>query len=181
MTNQQIINWLKTNIGADVQRAIADTNEQLFTPEIMIGMAMRETGLKVMELLNEGHTVPEIYSLIKGDYSKRLTDKEPIYHGYGLWQIDIGSFPEFVKSGDWIEPYQCCLKALTILNANKHYLLTRFPGLAENSDSFLMEIIASYNTGAGSESKAIAAGSDVDSRTFNQDYSNSVLDFAAMV
>jgi hypothetical protein len=175
MTNQQIINWLKINIGSDVQRAITDTNEQLFTFEIMIGMAIRETGLKVMELLNEGHKVPEIYSLIKGDYSKRPTDKEPIYHGYGLWQCDIGSFPNFVASGKWQIPYDSCIQALQILKDNKRYMLTKY------ADITLQEVIASYNCGVGNEEKTIAFQKDVDARTFNQNYSNSVLDFAAMV
>jgi hypothetical protein len=175
MTNQQIIDWLKTNIGADVQRAIADTNEQLFTPEIMIGMAMRETGLLIMNLINAGLNPPGIWERIKGDYSQRPGETIKQFHGFGLWQIDKHSFPDFVNSGNWSDPYKCCKQAISILNNNRAYLQAKFGTVTVN------QVIASYNCGEGNESRVIASQQDVDSRTFNHDYSKSVIEFSYMV
>jgi hypothetical protein len=180
MTEQAIITWLKNNVGAAIQQAITDTGEQLISADTLVGMAMRETGLKVMNLLGAGHTAPGLFTLIQGDWGKRATDARERYHGYGLWQIDVASYPDFVNSGDWKDPYKCCVKAIEVLNEKKKYLLERFPGLDSNPENFLMEIVAAYNCGQGAEAMAIHLQKDVDARTFNNDYANEVFRFSGI-
>jgi hypothetical protein len=178
MTESAMIKWINNNVGSDIDKAISDTKEVFFAKDVLIGMAYRETGLKLMELLNLGNKVPSIFSLVRGDYSKRSKDASAMYHGYGLWQVDIDSFPDFVRSGDWKTPYKCCVKALEILNGNKKYLSGKFPALSEND--LLINSIAAYNCGIGNQSKTIQNKQDTDTRTFNHDYSKEVMRFSAI-
>ena len=180
MTNTQILNWIKTNNGPAIRQAIADTPNCIYTEDWLAAINMRETGIKIMTLLNGGLSVQSINEQMKGDYSERPGDKMPTFHGFGYWQIDVASFPDFVQSGDWKDPYKCCLKAISILDFNKAVLLFRFPGLAANQEMFEMEITASYNCGAGGESLEIHLQKDVDSRTFDNDYANSVFEYRTL-
>lgn len=179
MTNTDLIKWIKTNLGPAIQQALKDY-PSVITESILGGMAMRETGLKVMELLKAGNTYPNLDILVKGDYGQRSTDTQKIYHGYGYWQIDIASFPDFIKSGDWADPYKCCIQALHILELNKAYLLKQFPMIDSNHEQFLRDLVASYNCGQGGEAIVIRHGEDVDARTFGHDYSKAVWGFKAI-
>jgi hypothetical protein len=180
MTNTQILSWIKTNLGQSIRKAIADTPGCIYTEDWLAAIAMRETGLKIMKLVEAGNTFPNINRLVKGDFSKRPGDPSEMFHGYGYWQIDIGSFPDFIQSNDWQDPYKCCLKAISILDTNKAYLLKKYPGLPLNNPIFEMELTASYNCGLGNEAIAIHKQEDVDARTFDNDYSNAVFEYRTL-
>jgi hypothetical protein len=102
--------------GSD-RRGQEEKSGLLYTPDWLAGIAYRETGGLINKYGNVG-TKPEImHTIMRGDFSKRTGEKEASFHGYGYWQIDIGSFPEFVKSGDWKDPLKCCIKAIDVLES----------------------------------------------------------------
>ena len=178
MTNTQTLQWIKTNVGPAIDQAIGDSGTTVFTEDILAAIHMRETGDKVILLLQEGHTVPGIFSLLKGDYSQRPGEAQASYHGYGGWPSDIGSFPDFIASGDWQDPYRCCLKAIEVLTGDMNYLKTHYPFAQIKTDADLLQAtIAAYNCGAGEERKILNQGLYFDAATYQHNYSAQVLQF----
>lgn len=178
MTSNDIIQWIKTNVGPAICQAVADSGTTVFNETVMGGIHRQETGIKLMQLLGAGHTVPEIFSQLKGDYSQRPGEAAPGYHGFGGWQIDIGSFPDFIASGDWQDPYKCCLKAISVLTGDMEYLKSHFPFAQIKTDADLLQAtIASYNCGAGKERSILNQGLDIDAATFGHNYSALVLGY----
>ena len=168
MTEKTTLKWVKDNLSAIIKKSIADSKTN-YTEEILAGMCMRETGILIMRY----PTIPfvNVCQVMKGDYGQRQKDKEKIYHGFSFWQIDIDSFPDFVKSGDWKDPYKSCMKAISVLEGKRKYLATK-------SITDLRAIIAAYNCGEGNVTKAIKAGKDCDTYTYNKDYSKEVVRFS---
>src|SRR5205814_5154441 len=116
-----------------------------------------------------------IASLMKGDYGQRNGDSEKRYHGYSFWQIDIGSYPEFIRSGDWKDPFKSAVKAVSVLEEKRKYFDEKMPGLKD--DKLNRAITAAYNCGQGNVFKALINFKDVDAYTFNHDYSKEVWRF----
>lgn len=174
MTETQTLQWIKTNLGSIIHLALQNSKPIPFTSSILAGMAMRETGIKIMK--NHDKTFQQVCELMKGDYGQRRGELVESYHGFGFWQIDIGSYPEFVKSGDWKDPYKCCLKAIKVLEEKRTYIASMINPISE--PDLIRASIAGYNCGQGNTVKAIKLGMDVDRYTFNKDYSREVLRFA---
>ncbi|MGK3945571.1 hypothetical protein ABK046_45420, partial [Streptomyces caeruleatus] len=93
--------------------AIADSGTTLYTEDWLAAMAMREVNFLIAR--HAAKPLAEVAKLMRGDYSQRTGETKPQYHGYGFWQIDTGSFPDFISSGDWQDPYKCCMKAISVL------------------------------------------------------------------
>lgn len=167
MTEKQILLWIRDNLGAIISKAIFSTP---YSEHILAGMCMRETGILIPKKIGLGE-LDYVSAQMLGDYGKRKNDTEKKYHGFGFWQIDIDSFPEFVASGDWKDPYKCCLKAVSILEGKRKWL-------AQKNITEDRAIIAAYNCGEGNVWKAIKKGFDVDAYTYNKDYSKEVMRFA---
>lgn len=166
MTEKQILQWIKTNLSEIISRAVADSKTDI--PEsVLAAMAMREVNNKILKYADMPFDA--VCKLMKGDYGQRDGEKEKSYHGFGFWQIDIGSFPDFIKSNDWEDPYKCCLKAVSVLEGKRKYLVSKL-GSVE-----IRAVIASYNCGEGNVYKAIKGGKDIDLYTHNHDYSKEVL------
>jgi hypothetical protein len=173
MTTREILIWIHVNLRPFIDRAIDQAKQKnpglLYTPEWLVGMTYRETGGLINKYGRVG-TKPEIiHSLMRGDFSKRPGEKEASYHGYGYMQIDIGSFPEFVKSGDWKDPFKTYLKAISVLDGKLQYIEQHFPRLG--GDDLHRAITAAYNCGEGNVVKVLTAGNDIDSRTADHNYS----------
>ena len=166
MTEKQILQWIKTNLSPIIDKAITDSGDVIYTTDLLAAMAMREVNF----LIARNHTKPfhVVCELMKGDYGQRPGEKQKSYHGFGFWQIDTGSFPDFIKSGDWQNPYKCCLKAISVLEGKRKYLTSKLPDVPLNA------IVAAYNCGEGNVYKAIKKGLDVDTYTHNHDYSKEV-------
>lgn len=179
MSEKECIKWIAVNLGEAIRKALTDSKAKnpnlMYTFDWLVAMAYREMGLKIIKLVNKGFSVPDIMNNALGDWSKRPGEKEPQYHGFGFWQIDIGSYPEFVKSGNWKDPYKCCMKAIEVLEEKRLYLQKRFPEL--NPEMLSRAITAAYNCGQGNVAKVLKAGLDIDRRTHGQDYSKEVWRF----
>lgn len=173
MTERQAIFWIKDNLGPLIVKAIAGRPGVIYTEDWLAAMAYRETGILILRY--QGKPLNIIAPLMQGDYGQRPGENENIYHGFGFWQIDKDSFPDFVKSGDWKDAFKSCVNVIKILEEKRIYLQAHFPALT--GDEINRAITASYNCGQGNELKALEEGKDVDVYTFNHDYSAEVWRF----
>lgn len=172
MNELQCLIWIKRNLSAVIAQALIDSNSD-YPESLLAGMAMRETGIIISKYGKSEMLI--VSALTKGDFTKRPKDKEKTYHGFSFWQIDIDSYPDFVKSGHWKDPYKACRKAIEVLDEKKKYILKKFPLILP--DTLLQATIAAYNCGQGNVVKVIAAKKDIDSRTAHGNYSKSVLQY----
>jgi len=109
----------------------------------------------------------------RGDYSQRRGEDSPRYHGYGYFQIDIGSHQGFISTGKWSIP---SLALEYVLNAVLWPAWERFKN--EPAARRLKATIAAYNAGAGNVAKQLKKGTDVDLATTGRNYAADVLDRA---
>jgi hypothetical protein len=176
MTEKQIAFWIRDNLGKYIRQAIADYRkvnpDHIFTEDWMAGIAYREVHNLITRYANQKLKFDVICSLMKGDYGQRPGEKEKSYHGFSFWQIDIGSFPEFIKQGLWKDPYRSCLKAISILDNKRKYIVGKFPNL--KGEALERAVTASFNCGEGNEVKVLTRGLDVDAYTHGKDYSKMV-------
>jgi hypothetical protein len=179
MTERDILKWINTNLGPEIDKAMVQANEKFsdhpYTRDWLAAMAMRETGFKIAEFVKLGKRAELIHTIMRGDYGQRTGEKEKSYHGYGYWQIDVGSYPQFVKSGNWKDPFKTCLMAIEVLEEKRLYLAPKFPNL--QGDGLHRAITAAYNCGQGNVAKVLNEGKDIDARTYNRDYSAEVWRF----
>lgn len=166
MTEKEILGWIKTNLSPIISKAITDSGTDLFTVDLLAAMAMREVNFLIARYANKPLEV--VNKLMKGDYGQRAGDKAKMYHGFSYWQIDIASFPDFINSGDWQDPYKSCLKAISVLEGKRKYLISKLGEVPLNA------IVASYNTGESNVYRSLKNGWDVDKTTHNKDYSKEV-------
>lgn len=170
MTEKQILTWIKTNLSPIIQQAFTETGNTFFTPDLLAAMAMREVNFLIARHANK--PFQQVCNLMKGDYGQRPGDDMKCYHGFSFWQIDIGSFPDFINSGDWQDPLKSCVKAINVLEGKRSYLAARFPDLPP--DKLKKASVAAYNTGEGNVSKSIKLERDVDYTTHQKNYSSEV-------
>jgi hypothetical protein len=182
MTERDILQWINVNLGPTIDRVLVHAGEKFpdhkYTKDWLAAMAMRETGFKIAEFVKLGKKPDVIHTIMRGDYGQRKGEVEKSYHGYGYWQIDIGSYPDFVKSGEWKDPFKTCRKAIAVLEEKRAYLVPKFPNL--QGDSLARAITAAYNCGQGNVAKVLADGLDIDARTYNKDYSREVWRYRAI-
>ncbi|MCK9209273.1 MAG: peptidoglycan-binding protein [Ignavibacteriaceae bacterium] len=162
-TEVNLLAWIKRDLGPYIKKAIAGS---IFTEDWLGAIAARETGFLIIRYVNKGYDLDTITKLMKGDFNNG------IYHGFSFWQIDIRSFPEFINSGKWLDIQASANKAVDVLTGKMKYLKKHEEKLGEYW--FSRAITAAYNCGEGNVEKAILAGKDIDSRTFNKDYSKEV-------
>lgn len=174
MTDQQLSKWINIHLGPIITGALEKSGNIVYPVDLMGAMAQREVGFLISRFVikEPGITVEKLSTLMKGDYSQRPGETEKKYHGFGFWQIDIKSFPDFVASGDWADPIKCCLKAINVLMAKGKYLADKLPGLS--ADQMLRANVAAYNCGEGNVVKAVINHLDIDTYTFSHDYSTAV-------
>lgn len=179
MTEREILSWIKINLGPIIDKALEEAKKKnpdlFYTKDWLAAMVMRETGFLIARYLEKKMKVEVIHSLMKGDYGQRQGEKEKSYHGFGYWQIDIGSYPQFIKSGDWKDPFKTCMKAITVLEEKRMYLEPKFPNV--KGDSLHRAITAAYNCGQGNVQKVLLVGQDIDARTHQHNYSAEVWRF----
>lgn len=186
VTNETVLKWINENLGGIIRKAIIGT---LYSEELLAGIVMREVGTsklakfihnqlkekaeKDFSITPQKWTFDYICKNMKGDWGLRKGELYPRYHGFGFWQIDIGSYPEFIESGKWQDPYECCLQAIKCLQEKEEQLYSYYSYLF-----YKRVIIAAYNCGASRVIKALRENRDIDYYTYNRDYSKSVLEFA---
>lgn len=162
-TEEQLLEWISKNLGLIIRKAI---NNSDYTEDWLGAIAARETGFLIIKYVNKGLDVDEISKIMKGDYRRGR------YNGFGFWQIDIGSFPAFVESGLWKNPFRTAQQAIICLEG-KRYALREWR-FAMSADEFERAVTAAYNCGESRVIKALENGYDVDRYTFNKDYSAEV-------
>ena len=181
MTERQIMLWYKTNLQQAVEKAIAEKKEKnpalIYTADWLMAMAYRETWTLVNRYIQNKILFENVLPVVRGDYGRREGELEKQFHGFGFWQIDIGSFPEFVKSGDWKDPFKCCKKAIDVLEEKRQWLFGSGKRLIEkNYDVEFVHrcITAAYNCGQGNVFKAVNAKLGIDHYTHEKNYSQMV-------
>jgi hypothetical protein len=178
MTERSIMRWYKENLQQAVEKAIALKKEKnpelLYTTDWLLAMAYRETWTLVARYIKNKIVFENVLTVVKGDYGKRDGETEKQFHGFGFWQIDIGSYPQFVKSGDWKDPFKCCCKAIDVLEEKRLYLESKFDKDDFNSETFQRMITAAYNCGQGNVTKAVNAKLGMDYYTHEKNYSQMV-------
>lgn len=179
MTEKQVIAWILRELGPVIEIALEQTKAKTpdlpYTKDWLASMAYRETGFLIARYVAQNAKAEAIHSLMRGDYGRRPGESEKSYHGFGYWQIDIGSFPDFVKSGAWKDPFKTVVKAIDVLEGKRRYLQAKFPKLG--GEDLNRAVTAAYNCGEGNVQKVLLAGQDVDSRTHQKNYSKEVWRF----
>jgi hypothetical protein len=170
-TRTDISRWIKANLSVYIKNAInvTDTKDKIIITEDWLGaIANRETGHLILKYVNRGKPLEEITKLMRGDFRKG------IYNGYSYWQIDIGSFPEFIKANLWLDPQKSANKAAEVLVEKATYLIQK--KWKENLSPIMFEraVTAAYNCGQGNVDRALRYNRGVDYYTFNKDYSAEV-------
>lgn len=163
--------WIKTNLSGQIARAIKGS---IYSEDWLAGMYARATGYKIIKSSNKGFSHKEVWLKMEGDWRKWTKDKEKKYHGFGFWQIDVDSYPDFVNSGGWTNPLKYCQKSVAVLNEKRDYLIVKGWNKKIDVLSFERAITAAYNCSQGNVNKALLYASDVDRYTFAQDYSKEV-------
>lgn len=170
MTERQTLFWIKANLSSYISQAIKPG--MIYSEDWIAGMVMRETGFKIMKYA--GLTFSEVCLQMKGDWSKRIHDAEPRYHGYGFMQIDIDSYPDFVASGDWKDPLKTFNQGIKVLEEKRFYIQSKS---SVGGEELFKAITAAYNSGQGNAVKDLADGHIDDTYTFNHDYVKEVWRF----
>jgi hypothetical protein len=182
MTEREILNWIKLNLGPTIDKALKEAQVKnsnlLYTKDWLAAIIMRETGFLIARYVKQGAKPDIIHTLMRGDYSQRPGEKEKCYHGFGYCQIDIASYPDFVKSGEWKDPFKVIRKAIAVLEEKRLYLAPKFLNL--QGDGLFRAITAAYNCGQGNVAKVLTAGQDIDARTHGKDYSREVWRFRSI-
>jgi len=181
MTEKNIMRWYREFLLADVEKAIAFKKERnpdlIYTADWLIAMAYRETWTLTIKYINNKILFENIKPIVRGDYGQRPGETEKTFHGFGFWQIDIGSYPDFIKSGEWKDPFKCCCKAIDVLEEKRLYLESKIASSHYDVETFHRMITAAYNCGQGNVIKAINAGDPIDSRTHEKNYSQMVWNY----
>ena len=184
MTERQIMTWYKQNLLPSVEKAIAYKKERdpslIYTADWLIAMAYRETWTLVVRYIQNKILLENVLTIVKGDYGRREGELEKQFHGFGFWQIDIGSYPSFVKSGEWKDPFKCCCKAIDVLEEKRNSLERHLRKEQYDVETFHRMITAAYNCGQGNVIAAVQKKQPIDSRTHEKNYSQKVWEYRTL-
>jgi hypothetical protein len=168
-SNKDVLQWVKNNLKTVIIIATTGTD---FTEDWLASIAARETGGLITKYVNRGMSLNAIASLMEGDFTSGH------YHGFSFWQIDVRSFPDFVNSGDWVNPQKSAVKATQVLEGKKQSLIhLHIQDLSLSPGVFDRAITASYNCGEGNVINSLHQNEDVDTHTANGNYSAQVFEF----
>jgi peptidoglycan hydrolase-like protein with peptidoglycan-binding domain len=162
-SEKDLLFWIHQNLGPIIKKAIDKT---IYTEDWVGSIVARETGFLVVKYANRGMSLSEISALTKGDF------RNGIFHGYGLYQIDIGSYPDFVKSEKWKDPELCTMMAISVLESKRIYLAKYEDKLGQYLFEFA--ITSAYNTGQGNVAHEIEKNENTDNTTTGHNYAADV-------
>lgn len=165
MNTPDILTWIKKNLSPFMLPVLDDQ----ISEAMLAGLTCREVDGLIAKFVPRGWSVAEICANMRGDLDQRRGETSATFHGYGITQIDIASYPDFVSSGDWKDPAKCYAKTAGILRANRAAILRHISGL--EAVSLERYMLAAYNCGVGNEFKVIDRHLDFDAYTTGHDYS----------
>jgi hypothetical protein len=178
-TNRDILKWVHDNLGDSI-RELTDVEfaDTVYTEAIIAGLICRETGFLILRYVNKGMSLDEIALKMKGDFGKRPGDGSAKYHGYGFVQIDTGSYPDFIFKTP-LGDYKAYLrKAIEVLEEKRKSIVNAgFSQERLGDENFTRAILAAYNSGQGNVINSLHHGRDIDSTTYQGDYSKEVMKF----
>lgn len=181
MTNLNILEWIKENLADDINTAIAQVGDNFYTEDWIASIACREVGVLINRYVTQNPyiKVVDLAPLMRGDYTKRPADTEFTYHGFSFWQIDLASFPDWIKTGAWKDAVKSCVKAINVLQSKRNYIVTHISPLVLDNNSLQRAMTAAYNCGEGRIVQVIHTkpAIDLDTFTTNKNYSAQVFEF----
>lgn len=179
-TNKDILKWIHDNLGETIRELVnGEFKDTVYTEALIAGLICRETGFLILRYANQGMDLIAIASRMKGDYGRRAGESAPQYHGYGFVQIDTGSYPQFIRDTP-LSDYKAWLhKAIEVLEEKRRSMVTTFAkcNIGPDDDNYIRAILAAYNSGQGNVIKSLIHGRDVDSTTYQGDYSKETMKF----
>lgn len=178
-TNKDILNWIHENLGSTIRELTdGEFKETVYTEAIIAGLICRETGFLILRYANKGMGLDEIAKRMKGDYGRRAGESSPRYHGYGFVQIDTGSYPDFINSTPLSDYKSYLRKSILVLEEKRRSIESaRFTKEKLGDENYIRAILAAYNSGQGNVIKSLLHGRDVDTTTYQGDYSKEVMKF----
>ena len=135
-----------------------EAGKQKFEPSLIASIISRETGG------NPKYGISGPLALL-GDGGR----------GFGLMQIDLGSYPDWCA--DWkagkLSAQESIKKGCEVLAEKRAYIQSHLPNLTPDQQE--AAFVAAYNRGQGAVVRDVQAGLSVDAETANHDYSLDVL------
>jgi len=167
MNDLETLKYIKTNYGDFIENA---SNLYSVRASIIAGIIMAETRGGFSSLLSQ-----------IGPGGKGDKDKNGIYHGYGLMQIDDRSFPAFTKSLAWSNPDENIKFGASVLRGKIRFFEKKKDIIKILPEWNIERLgIAAYNAGEGNVMKSVIRGENPDLITAHGSYSNKVLGYAKM-
>jgi hypothetical protein len=167
MNDLETIKYIKKNYGDFIENA-AGLNK--VRASVLAGIMMRETRGGLSSLLSQ-----------PGPGGKGDKDKNGVYHGHGLMQIDDRSFPVFTSGLSWSNPDENIKFGADVLYRKIYFFERRSEHLMLLPEWNIERLgIAAYNCGEGNVLKAVNLGKNPDLATAGGNYSNEVLRFAVL-
>ena len=176
-TEKDILTWIHDDLGGTIRELTSgEFSETPYTEALIAALICRETGFLIKRYANKGMTLDEIAVRMKGDYGRRPGEAAARYHGYGFVQIDTGSYPDFINSTP-LGNYKAYLrKAILVLEEKRKSIVSAgYTTEKLGEEYFLRAILAAYNSGQGNVIKSLKRDRDVDSTTYQFDYSKDVM------
>lgn len=138
-------------------------------PEVLAGIMQRESEGGFSKLLDQ-----------PGPEGRGDKDKDGIYHGHGLCQIDDRWHKNFIDSGSWRDGRENILYGAQILAQKRRFLKVKTIGFAIPDDELERAWIAAYNAGEGRVLKCLQQKEDPDICTAHGNYAREVLRLAEL-
>lgn len=158
------MNWTKTNLETQFKRG----KSLGWIP--LIQTAATTYGFHASTLWAVGSRETNLdpkYLKVAGDHG----------HGFGLFQADIGSYPQWINSGAWRDAGMSVLFGAKVLNDKLQEIKNRASkaNVEIDEDTALRLAIAAYNHGSMGVFSDYKKGLDPDRGTTGHDYSTDVL------
>jgi len=183
MSEKQLIKLLYNALREYIAPAVAGTR---YDVPWIVALVNRECGWKVARELNKGRVLMDILVTMRGDYVASMGG----YQGYSPFQIDIKSYPDFIKKGNWKNLQLAAQKCVAVLEEKRRTLeLLGYTEAKLGTNLYNRCITAAYNCGAGSKTgvKGVAGAmrrsgnTNPDLNTYDKDYSKEVFRMIGIV
>lgn len=166
-TDKLVLQWIHAELGPVIRTVISALPNTDFSEDWLAAIACRETRNLIWKFgCARGMDAAAAAVHMIGDGGC----------GYSYWQIDIRSYPQFVKSGTWKNVEQSCIAAINCLSDKAAYLDKNHPKW-ETVELREDAITAAYNCGQGNVANALRMNVSVDKFTAGGDYSSAVREY----